>query len=305
MGYARDEFPNTSYYKSDLREIIKRLKDIDKYLSTLDAIVEELREGLSKLNEIEANVDMLLTEYSNILTRTKALEDEVTDIENHLTNLDLSLEELNHKVNLIKIQLDAVYQYVDDTYAQLQAEYRQDFNLLLLKINQIKVNLESEIEALREIVDSIDTSVYNSWMAKEVTPQENNDFAYNHLADECLTAEQYMSLGYTASEYANLGITSREYQEFGKKKTHYNWVYNPITGWKQEINNVLTGIVNFICNTLTSTAYTALDITADEYAALDLTAEAYLSYPSTGRTISYNPQANGLSSDEYAHLQID
>lgn len=305
MGYARDEFPNTSYYKSDLREIINRLKDIDKYLSTLDAIVEELREGLSKLNEIEANVDMLLTEYSDILTRTKALEDEVTNIENHLTNLDLSLEELNHKVNLIKIQLDAVYQYVDDTYAQLQAEYKQDFNLLLLKINQIKVNLESEIKALREIVDSIDTSVYNSWMAKEVTPQENNDFAYNHLADECLTAEQYMSLGYTASEYTNLNITSRDYQEFGKKKTHYNWVYNPVTGWKQEISNVLTEIVNFICNTLTSTAYTALDITADEYAALDLTAEAYLSYPSTGRTISYNPYASGLSSDEYAHLQID
>lgn len=305
MGYARDEFSNTSYYKSDLREIINRLEDIDKYLSTLDAIIEELREGLSKLNEIEANVDMLLTEYNDILTRTKALEDEVTDIENHLTNLDLSLEELNHKVNLIKIQLDAVYQYVDDTYAQLQAEYKQDFNLLLLKINQIKVNLESEIEALREIVDSIDTSVYNSWMAKEVTPQENNDFAYNHLADECLTAEQYMSLGYTASEYANLNINSRDYQEFGKKKTHFNWVFSPVTGWKQEISNVLTSIVNFVCNTLTSTTYTALDITADEYAALDLTAEAYLSYPSTGRTVSYNPYATGLSSDEYSHLQID
>ncbi len=305
MGFTFEEFPNSDYYDSDLREVLMYVRKISEYLKSLDAIIEELREGLARLNEIEANVDTLMKEYDDILTRTKALEDELASVEQHLTSLDLSIEELTHKINLITIQLDAVYQYVDDTYAQLKAEYKQDFNLLLLKINQIKVNLEAEIEELSERVDSIDTSVYNSWMAKVVTPQENNNFTYNHLADECLTAEQYNTLGLTASDYANLGITSRDYQEFGKKKTHFDWVFNPVAGWRQEISNVLTAIVNFVCNTLTATAYSALDLSADDYAALDLTAEAYLSYPSTGRTISYNPYATGLTSDEYGHLQVD
>lgn len=307
MGFTFEEFPNSDYYDSDLREILMYVRKISAYLKSLDAIIEELREGLARLDQIEADVDKLLAEYDDILARTKALEDELSSVENHLTSLDLSIEELTHRINLIDIQLGAVYQYVDDTYAVLRAEYKQDFNLLLLKINQIKVNLEVEIEELRERVDSIDTSVYNSWMNRVVTPQENSDFAFNHLADECLTAEEYMSLGYTASDYANLDITSREYQEFGKKKTHFNWVYNPVAGWRQEISNVLTAIVNFVCNTLTATAYASLDLTADEYTALDLTSEQYFRYnplASSGNII-LDPNGTGLTSEQYSHLTVD
>ena len=39
MGYARDEFPNTSYYKSDLREILAEMKEIQKNLSSYDDVI--------------------------------------------------------------------------------------------------------------------------------------------------------------------------------------------------------------------------------------------------------------------------
>ena len=307
MAFTFQEFPGADYYDSDLREILLYIRKINEYLKSLDGIIEELREGLARLYQIEADVAMLLAEYDGLLSRTKALEDELVDVERHLTSLDMSVEELTHRLNLIDIQLGAVYQYVDDTYAQFKAEYRQDFNLLLLKINQIRVNLEGQIDELRERVDSIDTSVYNSWLAKYTTPQENSDFAFNHLADECLTAEEYVTLGYTAAQYAALGITSRDYQEFGKKKTHFNWVYNPVAGWRQEISNVLTAIVNFVCNTLTASAYASLDMSAGDYAALDLTAEEYYRYNplSPSGNISLSPTGTGLTSEQYSHLTVD
>jgi len=307
MGFTFEEFPDADYYKSDLRKILRYVREISAYLKTLDGVIEELKEGLARLDAIEANVDKLLAEYDVISAQVKELQLEVSSIENHIVLLDTTLEELQHRVELIAIQLDAVYQYIDNKYAELQAEYRQDFNLLLLKINQIKVSLENDIDELRERIDSIDTSVYNSWLNKTVGPQENNDFTYNHLADECLTAVQYASLGYTASEYAALGITSHDYQEFGKHKTHFDWVYNPVAGWRQGISNVLTAIVNFVCNTLTATAYASLDMSADDYAALDLTAEAYYRYNplSPSGNISLSPTGTGLTSEQYSHLTVD
>ena len=299
------EFPFTSEYDSDLRAVLKYVRKISDYLKNLDTVIEELREGLARLDGIEEKVDALDTFVAELGTRVNIVENDIQSIDAHLSQHDFDITELYSKLKVLEIDLAGIYQYVDDKYAELLAKTNEYFNLLLLKLNQAKVQLQSEIDELRERIDSIDTDVYNPWMARRVTQQENENFTYNHLADECLTAVQYMSLGYTASEYASLGITSREYQEFGKHKTHFDWVYNPVAGWRQEISNVLTSIVNFVCNTLTATAYVSLDMSADDYAALDLTAEAYLSYPNTGRTVSYNPYGTGLSSDEYSHLQID
>lgn len=307
MGFTFEEFPDADYYRSDLRAVLKYVRSISEYLKTLDSVIEELREGLARLDAIEDNVNLLNDEFEDLHIKVTGLITDVRDIQIHLESLDFSIEELTHKINLIDIEVRAVYQYVDDKLAELQAQYQQDFNLLQLKINQIKISLENEIEELRERVDSIDTSVYNSWINRVVSPQELNDFSYNHLADECLTAEEYVSLGYTAADYAALDITSRDYQEFGKKKTRFNWVFSPVYGTRQAIHNVLSSIVNFLCNTMTSTQYTSLDMTADEYAALDLIAEAYLRYNpfTTSGNIVLNPSGTGLTSDQYSHLSIE
>ena len=305
MGFTFEEFPNSDYYNSDLREILRYIRKITDYLKSLDAVIEELKEGLARLDAIEANVEMLIAEYGDLSTKLSALIDEVLIIEGHLTSLDTSIEQIQAEVSVLEVRLDGVYQYIDDKYAQLEAQYREDFSILLNKINQIKVNLESEIEELRRRVNEIDTSVYNSWMAKVVGPQENQDFTYNHLADECLTAEQYLTLGLSASEYATLDISSRDYQEFGKTKTHFNWVWSPVYGCKQTVHNVIDSVVNFLCGTLTATAYAGLDLSADDYSALDLTAEEYLKYPTGTGYVTVTPDGTGLTSEQYSHLSIE
>lgn len=306
MGFTFQEFPDADYYRSDLRAVLKYVRSISDYLKTLDDIIEELREGLARLNSIEENVKLLNEEFADLHEKVTGLITDVRDIQLHLESVDFRIEELTHQVNLITIEVNAVYQYVDDRLAEIQAQYQQDFNLLQLKINQIKVNLEAEIEELRERVDSIDTSVYNAWMHRTVSPQQLNDFSYNHLADECLTAAEYDTLGYTASDYAALDISSRDYQEFGKKRTHFNWVFSPIYGWRQEISNVLSSITNYIVNTMNAFDYYSLEMSADDYAALDLTSEEYFRYnPVSGSGyLIVDPNGTGISSEQYAHLSI-
>ena len=305
MGFTFEEFPDADYYRSDLRAVLKYVRSISDYLKTLDDVIEELREGLARLDAIEDNVKLLNDEFEDLHIKVTGLITDVRDIQIHLESLDFSIDELTHKINLIDIEVRAVYQYVDDKFAELQAQYRQDFNLLQLKINQIKIILENEIEELRERVDSIDTSVYNSWINRVVSPQELNDFSYNHLADECLTAEEYVSLGYTAADYAALDITSRDYQEFGKKKTKFNWLMSPITGVRQTLYVVLDSMVNFLCGTMSASQYASLDLTADEYSSLDLSAEGYLKYnPFIGSGyVSVDPAGNGLTVEQYNHLK--
>ena len=59
---------------------------------------------------------------------------------------------------------------------------------------------------------------------------------------------------------------------------HLDYVFSPIYGFKQSVDNVLTSILNWLEGTLSADAYTALNLTADEYTALNLSAADYYSY---------------------------
>ena len=306
MGFAFEEFPDADYYRSDLRAILRYVRKINTYLKTLDGIIEELREGLSRLDAIEQDVENLKVLTDTLDNEVKAIKLELGDIELHLQRHDIAIADLDGRIALLEISIQAIYQYIDDNINEVLAKETEDFNLLLLKLNQAKLALQQQIDELRERIDSIDTDVYNPWIGRRVTLQENENFTYNHLADECLTAEQYLTLNYTAEEYANLQITSREYQEFGKDRTHFNWVFAPVYGFRQEISNVLTAIVNYLKGTMNNTQYLTLDLSADDYAALDLSAEDYVGYNpfrATG-TVIYDSSATGLTSNEYSHLTI-
>ena len=306
MGFAFEEFPDADYYRSDLRAILRYIRKINAYLKTLDGIIEELRAGLKRLDAIEEDVEKLKVLTDTLNTEVKAIKLELADIELHLQNHDIAIADLDGSIKLLEISINAIYQYIDDKYNELSAKETEDFNLLMLKLNQAKLALQQQIDELRERIDSIDTDVYNPWIGRRVTLQENENFTYNHLADECLTAEQYLTLNYTAEEYANLQITSREYQEFGKDRTHFNWVFAPVYGFRQEISNVLSAIVCYLKGTMDNSQYITLDLTADDYAALDLTAEDYVGYnpfrPSG--TVMYASDGQGLTSNEYSHLTI-
>ena len=306
MGFAWEEFPNSDYYDSDLREVLAYLRKISNYLKSLDDIIEELREGLSHLNEMQDDIDSLNAWRPLVNEELAKISEDISDVQTHLHRHDLAIEEIDHRIRLIEINLEGVYQYINDKVDEIYAQINFDFNVLLNKLNQAKATLQAEIDELFERINTIDTDVYNSWIGRRVSIQENNDYTYNHLADECPTANDYRGLNLTAEEYADLNLTANDYCEYGRKKLHLDWVISPVMGFKQEINNVLTSIVNWLVNTMTATQYASLDLSADDYAALDLTSEEYFRYNPLTESgyVMVTPTGTGLSAEQYAHTTL-
>lgn len=291
MGFTFEEFPNADFYKSDLRKILKYIRKIEAYIADIDNVIEDLREAIKDIPYLKECCDQVQAQL--IL------------IDNNLSSLNEKAEDYEYRISELENEYLGFKQYVDNLFNEMKAIHNEDFNLLLYKLNQSKAQLESEIDYLRWRIDQIDTSVYNPWLARRVEPQENEDFIFNHLADECPTAEEYASLSLTAQQYADFDLMSRDYQEFGKQKLHFYWVFSPAFGWKQEINNVLTSIVDFTCGTLSADSYAELDMTADEYSALDLSSMDYFKFNpnSPSGFVEVNPLGIGLTVDQYHHLQ--
>ena len=291
MGFTLEEFPNSDYYKSDLREILRYIRKINEYVADIDNVIEGLREAIKDIPYLKECCEQVQSQLTLINANLITLNEQSSDYEN--------------RISILEIDYSGLKKYVDNLFDEMQAIHNRDFNLLLYKLNQSRLQLESEIEYLQWRIDQIDTSVYNPWLGRRVEQQENEDFIFNHLADECPTAEEYASLSLTAQQYSDFGLMSRDYQEFGKRKLHFYWVFSPAFGWRQEISNVLTSIVNYTCNTLSASEYAELDMSADDYVALDLSSMDYFKYNpnSPAGYVEVSPLGIGLTVDQYHHLQ--
>ena len=305
MGFTFEEFPNSDFYDSDLREIVTYLQTIRKKMDKYDKVIAELLEGLGRLDAIEKDVATLKQCCTEVREEINSINSEIDRMEQDISSLDTVTTDLLLRVGTLEEQVVNVFNYVDARFEELLAIHKEDFYLLLLKLNQAKAQLQAEIDELNVRLNAIDTNVYNPWIGRRVTQQENEEYTYNHLADECLTAGEYASLGYSADEYAELGATSNEYQEFGKTKLRFRWVFSPVYGFRQEINNVLCSIVNFLAGTMSSEQYASLDLTAEEYAEMQLTSEDYFRYNpfSPNGYVAVDPSGLGLTVNQFEHLK--
>ena len=194
MGFTFEEFPNADFYRSDLRKILKYVRKIEAYIADIDNVIDDLREAIKDIPYLKQCCEQVQAQL--IL------------INNNLESLNEKSEDYEYRISELENEYLGFKQYVDNLFNEMKAIHNEDFNLLLYKLNQSKAQLESEIDYLRWRIEQIDTSVYNPWLARRVEPQENEDFIFNHLADECPTAEEYASLSLTAKQYADFDLMS-------------------------------------------------------------------------------------------------
>lgn len=309
MGFAVDEFPYTSEYDSDLRAVLKYVREIKTKINGYDEIIAELEEALKGIQGMDARITALELATSDL-----------NDIRTHISNIDIEIINITNQhnldVNRLQKQIDTLKTSIESFDSDIEAA--RSYSLFLY--NKLKYELESEItenfmdvyatvravqnevRTIRKRLDAIDTSVLNPWHTElgRVTQDVNVKLIYNDLADECLTAEQYCRLGLTADQYATYKLPARWYAEFGKTKLPYRWVYSPAFGFRQDINVVLTSILNAIMDTLTADEYAALDLDADGYALLDLSAWDYFSFMADEGYLKLD--GNGITAGQYASI---
>lgn len=278
------EFPGSDYYDRDLREIIHYMREFEKLLTHYAEVINTLSEAIVDIDAMKDAISALQVATSDL----DVIRQDVSDLKGEYSSMSVHIENLYTQVALLK-------DYVDS-----------ENNIQDIHIEEYRIALQEEIDELRRIISEIDTDSVNPWHTElgKVHLAENFRLTYGDLADECPTAQEYAGLGLSANEYAEYELPAIEYCTRGKSHLHMYWVYSPAFGWKQEISNVLTSIVNFIKSTISATDYSVLDMTADEYASLDLTAEDYLSYGATQGYITISPSNIGLTKAQYERLGV-
>lgn len=258
-------------WQTIILELQQALTDIDDMKSDITRIDNRLTEIYSDLN---GKIDELNAQYSELNSFTLELERRVTQTENTTSYLVQLISKFNADIDK---KLEDLEKELRDLFNSFTADFEEELEMLQLKVNQMKVNLQGQIDELRTTVNEIDTSVINPWHWElgKINPQKNVELTYRDLADHVPLAKEYSMEGLTAQEYTNLGITALDYVTRARKLLHLDWVFSPTYGWRQEINNVLTSIVTWMSGTMTANVYAEMELDADGYSALDLTAQDY------------------------------
>lgn len=312
MGFTFEEFPNSDYYDSDLREILKYMKEFETKLSGYDAVIAELKRELANIGGLYDRVAALEEATADLADIRSSIRELITGLEQLSNKEKADIANLQEQINSIKNSIDGferevkdVYNYINYNIAVLNSRIDKESSYLMGIINELRVSLENILNYIIWRLDQIDTSVLNPWHTNEgrITQDRNVKHIYADLADECLTAEEYCKLGLTADGYSEFGITARQYAKQGKKRLHFYWVYSPVHGWRQDINVVLTDVINNCEGTMTATRYAEMELTADEYAAIGLTAKAYYGY--NPARVGIYVEDGVMQSDQYYIQVID
>ena len=289
-----------SYYEV-LCKLRNKINEVIDVFNSYEAIIKELQGEITEINALKDAVD--------------ELQKHGAIVDNYLDNLNAEdkylqneIDELTDKVNNVVIAYDNIQKYVDNKYNELNQRISNISFNIYSDMYRLIGDLQREIDVLNKALEEIDTQLYNPWarVLQKESIQNNINYAYEDLADLVPLASEYSELGLTADEYNKYELTAREYSMRGKKHLKMFHVFSPVYGFKQEISNVLTSIVNFMCNTLSSTEYTSLDLTADDYATLNLTADDYYRYnPSITRGfVQVSDVGGGLTRAEYEKLEV-
>ena len=310
--YCQKVLPLTYDDSLSYMEMVEKLRykvnEMINLFNEWEAIILELEQAIQDIPQMKEDIATLKSDVSELrlslaecLARLEEAEKGVKENSENIVELRESINALKEYVDssldLFKVEVTALINSI--TYS-----YDEQIHLLALKINQIKVDLYAKFGELKARMDALDTSVINPWWQElgRLTQDDNNKKIYYDLADEVPTATEYAKMGLTADEYSSFMLRARDYARRGKKLLHFYWVYSPTQGWRQEISNVLTSIVNECKNTLTAERYQGLNYTAEEYANIGLTAFDYYSFAPETQGIFVS---NGVLQSEQFALTVD
>lgn len=294
--YQNDEILNLDWVLSQIQEF---RQSFEEWAET----IKELQEGLEDISDWETRIEALEVMSAKIPVIERSLNDLANLHDVDVKNLKAMIDDLQRQIDALDVT--ALRIYIDSRDNELMADYNKKIYDNYVVTYQLFNALKDRLEILAQIVAEIDTKAYNPWprrIAKEAL-SDNLNYAYSDLADSVPDASEYSELGLSATEYSAFDMLARDYSVRGKFNLKMHFVYSPVYGFKQEINNVLTSIVNFIKGTMSADEYTALDIDAEDYSGLDLTAADYYSYGSNPSGV-VGTGGTGLTSEQYSTLQI-
>lgn len=333
MGFFRNKYPYTDFHEFNADWILSKITEFDAYIKSIKDIIDQLASYYEIVDGLRDDMRALQAEVGTYSDRIADLESGIRDVRISIANLENELirmitDESNARkaadqylqdqidvimvavqnIDVLRKRIEAVYkslrEYIDIAVSDVERR-------LLLYINDRMVYLQDQINDIYDKLKHVAVDVYN-WQAYSYADDGridfdlNNKLLYLHLGNN-LSALEYCKLGLTADQYKAYNLTSWRYLMYGAKELHADYVFMPVSGYRQETSVAISDVLTFLCNTLPAATYAGLELTADEYAALDLTAVQYLRLDANldvQQNVTYSATGSGITADQYAHLNI-
>lgn len=326
MAFGNFEFPNANVYDSDLREVLRQIKELtDRYNIVVQTVEDIDTKTTEAIDEIAAVIDELQKEWDRLeIVVNQYISNALESFETKFdSKLEIYKEEVNNLIRDFDTRLKSIEIFFD-TFNEKMAllkEYsdNEDKKLWLNVLNRydpIIDEINKALEDIYAILDMLDIpNIYN--------PLRGRYESHEKVVRDLYEAERYGGL--RNWELENYNLTNDEFnalnlcnydiainlrwiiEDFGVRRTVH--VYN---GNRTIPYNSDSFILTMMCGTLTNEKFIALDMTNEEFEALDLTNAEYLTYLSNPHgyvtpedLIGYvHTNGNGLSNAQLDTLGV-
>lgn len=271
MAYGAFEFPNASFYDSDLRELLAMYKKLVAEYDSILSTVEALNKKVDDLyNYVDAQIaDAVKKALAEVNAKIEVISEKITTI-----NGIIAAQE--EKINNLKQYTDTRFteerNITDSTIEQTRKEIEAD-------IHKLTVEFSTQLLKLWEYVQDLAFNlppIYNPVTGRyEAIPKAVEDI-WNAVRVHALTVARYSADALTVDEYKALMLTATEYAVKGRSIIEPPEAVNRLAGNWTTVNNAIAsaGQVGTV-NSLSAAEYAALSLTAEEYAEKEWTVVYY------------------------------
>ena len=271
MAYGAFEFPNASFYDSDLRELLAMYKKLtgeyDSILATVEALNKKVDDLYNYVDEEIANA------VKNALAEVNA---KIVAINEKIATINGILNEQEEKINNLKQYTDTRFDeernITDSTIEQTRKEIEAEIRKLTVEFSTQLLKLWEYVQDLAFTLPPIYNPVTGRY---EAIPKAVEDI-WNAVRVHALTVARYSADALTVDEYKALRLTATEYAVKGRSIIEPPEAVNRLAGNWTTLNNAIAsaGQVGTV-NSLSTAEYAALDLSADAYSAENLTVFQY------------------------------
>lgn len=286
MSFMDAEFPRTSFYDTDLRELLalykKLSEEYDEIKSEIDEAVQFINEFEDKISDevqrvaeeelkkINNRVDVLMQAVNKQAEDVQSGLDEINKFDSRMNKFDAELIKLRNEIGLAKAEVLLVVARLTEKFANYKDSMGEMFEGERQRLEQFIIEKVTTIDRL-DVVNPIDGKPEEvGEVIRQIYELITNGYG--------LTAQEYDELGLEALEYDRMRITALDYSMKGWfkffKLTQLS-MKNLWTGGVMTIFEAIEKLADYHRNSLTAQDYDALGKTAQEYDELNLDTYSY------------------------------
>ena len=212
MSFLDNDFPHTTFYDSDLTELLEMYKKLIDDYKTLIISISELEKKYETIDEkIAESITPYVEEMQNyVTTEINKLKldnaNEFKKIENNFADLSRKIEEIITEINTLRTYVDELNQKTID---ELNVEIERITDNVWLELYKINKRIDEIIKTFPPVENPIDKTIENI----QVVLFE----MYDALRVLAFTALKFDTSGITAKIFDNSKISALEFDTESEK----------------------------------------------------------------------------------------